>query len=85
MACVDELLRGARVADRYTSGLSTEPTDPAISIATPPKRRSSAPRKKLIQSDDTQRFCASRVGVPPLKPSVSSCWLTLASVTIAWP
>ena len=61
----------------------TDPTDPAISIATPPKRCSSEARKRWAQSEDTQRFCSSSAGVPPLKPSVSTCWLTLASVTIA--
>jgi len=45
-------------ADAYTSGLSTEPTEPAISIATPPSCRSKALRKKLIQSAEIRLFCA---------------------------
>ena len=36
--------------------------------------------EEATQSAETQ-FCA-RCGVPPLKPSVSACWLTLASVAI---
>ena len=66
-----------------TCGLSTLPTEPAISIATPPKRCSSERRKKFGQSADSQARCGS-VALP-LKPSVSACCDTLASVTIARP
>ena len=47
-----------------TSGVSTLPTDPAISIATPPYLCSSRCLKKWIQSALTQRFCAS-LGLKP--------------------
>ena len=64
-----------------TSGVSTLPTDPAISIATPPKRCCSFARKKWIQSAVIHFFCASS----GLNPSDSACWLTFASVAITLP
>ena len=69
------------IAFSNTSGVSLLPTDPAISIATPPNRRSRLRRKKWIQSALIQRRCASS----GLKPSVSACWLTSASVAITLP
>ena len=86
VARVDELLWGAR--DRRSVHLGAldraHRRRPSRSRRRPAGARASA-RKKLIQSDETQLFCASSAGVPPLKPSVSSCWLTLASVTIVRP
>ena len=61
-----------------TFGVSTLPTAPAISTATPPYCASSACRAQYGQSAESQYFSSSSVEpsasccVPPLNPSVSA-------------
>ena len=64
-----------------TSGVSTLPTEPAISMATPPKVFSSWARKKCAQSELIQRLCTGS----GLNPRDSVCWLTSPSVAMTVP